>query len=252
MSDQERKPPPERKSPPPEAWEQAPTLVPLAAEAEPELISDGGGLPFPAARPFEPFEPLDRGDPEVAALLVQIDRGRQQAQPERAFRRRAKPPPMSTADKLAGWRELARSGDEVLYGRGRPPQLLTVAVRRARGGRWKAVGVSNSRPLRASRDGVRASSWRLDPSFAPAADQSELRILVTEQSMASGALAADRLLAPELHLDADRAVLRVYVRALEGYVGRSARHETPVIIQLPEPLGERQVVDGAVYEPPLR
>jgi hypothetical protein len=229
---------------PAEAWERAPRLVPVAATAEPELISDGGGLPFTPERPFEPFEPLDPDDPAVLALLVQIDRGRQQAQPERLFRPRRRPAPMDTADKLAGWRALARADDEVLFARGRPPQLLTVAVRRGRRERWTPEAVSNSRPLRASRDGVRASSWRLD-TVAP--DRTELRILVTEQTMATGTPAADRLLTPELHLGADRVVLRVYVRPLEGYVGRSAKRETPVIVELPEPLGDRTVVDGAVW-----
>jgi hypothetical protein len=241
----------DRKPPPPEVWEQAPTLVPVASGAEPEQISDGGGPPFPPDKPFQPFEPLDPGVPAVAALLVQIDRGRRLAQPDRPFRPRRKPAPMDTSEKLEGWRELVRTDDEVLFGRGRPPHLLTVTVRRGRRDRWSPAGVSNSRPLRASRNGIRASSWRLDPTVTPSPDHTELRILITEQTMASGALAADRLLAPELHLGTDRVVLRVYVRPLEGYVGRSAAHETPVIVQLAEPLGERRVVDGALYEPPL-
>jgi len=109
------------------------------------------------------------------------------------------------------------------------------------------MGVSNSRPLRAVRDGVRASSWRLDPSFPPGPGDTELRILVTERTMATGTPAAKRLLEPELYLDERLAVLRVYVRPLEGYVGRTIRYETPVIIRLPEPLGTRELVDGAVW-----
>jgi hypothetical protein len=241
----------DREPPALEAWEHAPTLVPVASTPEPEMIGDGGGLPFPAERPFESFEPLDPREQAVMALLVAIDRGRRRAMPERNMRPRRKPAPMETSEKLAGWRELVRTDDDVLFGRGRPPQLLTVSVRRGRRDRWAPLGVSNSRPLRATRDGVRASSWRLDPRFMPAADDAELRILITEQTFASGALADDRLLAPELYLADDRAVVRIYVRPIEGYVGRSAKHETPAIIQLPEPLGEREVIDGALYEPPL-
>jgi hypothetical protein len=43
------------------------------------------------------------------------------------------------------------------------------------------------------------------------------------------------------------------VRPIEGYVGRAGKpgkHETPVIVRLPEPLGDRQLLDGALYEPP--
>jgi hypothetical protein len=240
----------DRKPPPPEAWKHAPRLVPALVPAEPALISDGGGLPFAPSAAFQPFEPLEADDPAVQALVAQIDRGRRKAQPKRLFRARGVAS-LETADKLKGWRALARTDDEVLFGRGRPPHLLTVAVRQARRGRWEPMGVSNSRPLRAMRDGARASSWRLDPSFPASPDARELPVLITEQTMASGARAADRLLTPELHLDGERALVRVYVKPIEGYVGRSSRHETPVIVELPEPLGVRRVVDGALYEPPL-
>jgi hypothetical protein len=242
----------ERKAPPPEAWAQAPTLETVAGAAQTELISDGGGLPFAPARALASGGPLDPADPAVKALVTQIDRGRREAQPARLLRPRAKPAPMEIAEKLAGWRELARSGDEALFGRGTPPQLLTVAVKRGLRDHWSPLGASNARPLRAVRDGIRASSWRLDPSFAPGPEARELRLLVTERTMASGTPAADRLLKPELHLDEHRAVLRMYVKPLEGYVGRSGKHETPVLVRLPEPLGDRQLVDGALYEPPQR
>ena len=229
-----------------------PILVPVSGPAEPELISDGGGLPFPPGRIFEAGLPIEPEDPAVAALIVQIDRGRQQAQPTRLFRPRARPTPMEVSEKLSGWRELARSADEALFGRGRPPQLLTVAVRRGRRERWEPAGASNSRPLRAVRDGIRASSWRLDPDSTPGPEDEELRILVTELTMASGTPAVERLLEPEIHLDDSRVLLRLYVKPLEGYVGRAAKQETPVIVRLPEPLGERLPVDGAVFEPERR
>jgi hypothetical protein len=237
------------KPPPPEDWEQAARLETVTGPAEPILISDGGGLPFEAARALAPPARLDPADPAVVALLIQIDRGRRDAQPTRLFRPKARPAPMEVAEKLAGWRELARTDDEVLFGRGLPPQLLTVAATRGVRNRWSPLGASNARPLRAVRDGVRASSWRLDPTYEPGSDALELRILVTERTMATGTPAASRLLAPDLYLDEQRAVLRVYVRPLEGYVGRTGKHETPVIVRLPEPLGARRLVDGALYEP---
>ncbi|MDA8067340.1 MAG: hypothetical protein M0T77_01810 [Actinomycetota bacterium] len=242
-SDQQPQPPA------PEAWEGAPVLLAVDGPAAPELISDGGGLPFAPASLTLAAPPLDPGDPAVAALLVQIDRGRQQAQPARVLRPRLRPAPLDDAAKLEGWRELARDGQQALFGRGMPPRLLTVAVRSGRRGRWEPLGASNSRPLRAVRDGVRASSWRLDPVAAADPESDVLRILITERTMASGTPVADRLLAPELHLTAERALLRMYVRPLTGYVGRTGRHETPVIVRLPEPLALRRAVDGALYEP---
>ena len=98
------------------------------------------------------------------------------------------------------------------------------------------------------RDGVRASSWRLDPDSTPGPEARELRILVTELTMASGTPAVERLLDPEIHLDDERALLRLYIKPIEGYVGRAAKQETPVIVRLPEPLGPREPVDGAVLD----
>lgn len=237
----------DRQPPPAEVWESAPVLVPVTAAAEPELISDGGGLPFPPGRAVEPSAAVDPADPAVAALLVQIDRGRRQSQPTRLFRPKARPEPMETAKKLAAWRELARTEEEALFGRGTPPHMVTVAVKRGPRNRWAPLGVSNSRPLRASRNGVRASSWRLDPTFSLSPDVTELRVLLTERTMATGTPAADRLLEPELVVDSERLVLRMYVKPLEGYVGRTVKHETPLIVRLPEPLGARELVDGAVW-----
>lgn len=228
-----------------------PALTPLITGREPSLISDGGGLPFAPLAPFAPFEPLDPTSAPVLALIGQIDFGRKQANKRGRFRRSGSLPEMEPPQKLAGWRELATTDDEILYAKGRPPRLLTVAVKR--GGRrekWAVVGVSNSRQLRASRQGIRASSWRLDPEFETSPGQSELHLLVTEQTQATGVMADDRLLAPDLYVGSDELILRFYIKALEGYTGRTRRYETAVTVNLPEPVGERAVVDGAVYEPP--
>lgn len=243
------KPPKIPDPPSPGVWNSAPVLTPAPSTAVPEVISDGGGLPFHRDAVDVPFEPLDPSDPPVIALLDQIERGRKRAQPSRLLRPKATPPPMDDATKLQGWRIIAQTDDEILYARGRPPRLLTVAVRRGGRGKWECIGVSSARPLRAVREGSRASSWRLDPTQPATPESTELRILLTEQSKATGVLADDRLLTPELYLDDDRVVLRLYVRPLDGYVGGTRRHETPVIVKLPEPLGDRPVVDGALYEP---
>jgi hypothetical protein len=229
---------------------EAPVLTPLLTAREPALISDGGGLPFAPRAPYAPFAPLDPSTPPVGALIHQIDFGRKQANKGGRFRRSRRPPQIATEEKLAGWRALAATEDEVLYAKGRPPQLLTVNVTRAHRDKWLVIGVSNSRPLRASRQGIRASSWRLDPDFEVTPDQSEIHLLVTEQTQATGVLAADRMLAPDLYMGDDELILRLYVKALEGYTGRTRRYETAVTVKLPEPVGERALVDGAVYEPP--
>lgn len=234
-------------------WQAAQRLTPAPVPHAPALISDGGGLPFVPDAAFAPFEPLDPSQAPAKALVAQIELGRKQAR-ERAggfYRRVPKPPRQTPAEALEGWRALAQQDGEILFGKGRPPHLLTVAVQRGSRDRWKVIGVSNSRPLRVYRDGVRASSWRLDPTFPVEPGQTELRVLLTEQTLASGLLAADRLLTPEIFVGDEAIVARLYVKPLEGYVGRTSRIETPVILELPEAVGERTVSDGSLYEPPL-
>ena len=221
-------------------------LKPRPAPRHPELISDGGGLPFaPAALAGSPAQ-LDREDPAVGALIAQIAQG---TAPKGASRAPWKQAAAAEPPSLDGWRMLARTPDEVLFARGRPPQLLTVAVRQdARRGKWTCVAVNAARPLRAARDGIRASGWRLDPTRDVKPEETVLRVLVAEQTFAGGQRAGSRLLAPDLHVGSEELVLTMFVTPLPGFQTRSANPETPARIALPQPVGPRRLIDGALYE----
>ena len=172
----------------------------------------------------------------MAALTAQLT---QQKAPDGA----------SPSPSLDGWRVLARTDDEVLFGRGRPPQLVTVAMRHdVRRRTWTCLAVSTDRPLRATRAGVRASSWRLDPSREPQPEDSVVRVLVTEQTWAGAKRADGRLLVPDLYLGAEELVLTMFITPREGFQTRSPNPETPARIALPSPIGRRRLIDGARYE----
>lgn len=216
-------------------WERSALLEPRPASPEPQLVSDGGGLPFPPAALRAPAGGLDPDDPPVAALIAQIAR---QKPTEGAAR-------MTSLDT---WRVLARSDDEVLFGHGLPPHLVTVAMHRdARRKTWTSVAVGTARPLRTTRDGVRASGWRLDPTREPSPEDTIVRVLVTEQTWASGTRADTRLLPPDLHVGAEEAVLTMFVTPRPGFQVRSPNPETPARVALPGPIGRRRLIDGAVY-----
>jgi hypothetical protein len=213
-------------------WERAVLLAPRSAPAEPALVSDGSGLPFPPSALDGPAGELDHEDPATAALVKMLAR--------------QKPPAGPT-----GWRVLARTDDEVLFGHGQPPALVTVTMRRGtRREGWISVSVVREPPLRTTRDGVRASGWRLDPTREPGAQDTIIRVLVTEQTRAGGARAERRLQTPDLHVREDELVLTMFVTPRGGIQQPSASNpETAARIQLPEPLGERALVDGALYDP---
>ncbi len=227
-------------------------LEPRPGPRHPELISDGGGLPFPPGALVGAPGPLDPEDLAVGALLARLAA---RAAPKRASRapwkRGAAPPPAPAS--LNGWRLLARTDDEVLFARGRPPRLLTVAFRQdARRRSWTYAGSSSAQPLRATRDGIRASSWRLEPTHEAQPDEAVLRVLVTEQTFASGQRADGRVLAPDVYADEDELVLRMFVTPRPGYQSGSRNPETPVRIVLPHPIGLRRLIDGALaqFAPP--
>ncbi len=221
-------------------------LEPCPGPRHPELIGDGGGLPFPPAALTRLPDPLDPEDRAAVALLAHLTA---RAGPKRTSRvpwmRDTEPPP--PPGTLEGWRQLARTDDEVLFALGLPPRMLTVALRRAgRRGKWTFVGSSAVRPLRVTRDGIRASSWRLDPTHDSGADETVLRMLVTEQAYASGQRAHGRILPPEIYVDADELVLTIFVTPPRGFQNGTPNPETPVRVVLPHPLGERRLIDGAL------
>jgi hypothetical protein len=224
-------------------WGRSDVLEARPVARHPELISDGGGLPFPpAALAGAPGE-LDPQDPAVVVLLAEIANA---ANPKRGLRKPDGPP--QTQPGLEAWRLLARTDDEALFGRGNPPRLLTVAVRQdARRRTWKRTAISAARPLRATRDGIRASSWRLDPTQQPDPEATVLRVLVTEQTFSGAQYAHGRVLAPDLYFDGEQLLLTMFVTPRPGFQNRAPNPETPVRITLPNPLGQRQLVDGALY-----
>jgi hypothetical protein len=222
-------------------------LEPRTASRRPELISDGTGLPFsPEALAGSPA-PLDPDEPAAAALLAYLAARSAPKRSSRApWKRGTAPAPPPSLD---GWCLLARADDEALFALGRPPKLLTVGMRRGGLRRsWSVVGVSSSRPLRAVRDGIRASSWRLDPTHEVGPEDTMLRVLVTEQTFSSGQRAEGRLLAPELFVDEAELIVTMFIKPRPGYQTSAGNRETPARIALPHPLGERRLVDGALAQ----
>ena len=228
-------------------WERSAVLEPRYAPRVPELISDAGGLAFRPGDLDGPFKPLDPRDPAVEMLVARLE-GRAGSGPLRKSALQVEPRPSSST--LDGWRLIARTGTEALFGRGMPPDLVMVAVQQdARRGTWSRADKTAGRPLRVTRDGIRASSWRLDPTYELRPDERVLRILVTEQTYAGGKRADGRVLDPDLYEDERELILTMFVTPIEGFVMRTPNPETPVRVTLAQPVGGRELIDGAVYEP---
>ena len=227
-------------------WERSAVLEPRYAPRVPELVSDAGGLAFPPGALDGLLKPLDPRDPAVEMLAAWLE-GRAGSSPLRKSELKVERRALSST--VDGWRLIARTGEEALFGRGMPPDLVMVAVRKdARRGTWSRADKTAGRPLRATRDRIRASSWRLDPTCELRADDTVLRILVTEQTYAGGKRADGRVLDPDLYEDEQELILTMFVTPLEGFLMRSPNPETPVRVTLSQPVGGRELIDGAVYE----
>jgi hypothetical protein len=227
-------------------WERSALLEPRYAARVPELISDAGGLAFHPGALDGPFEPLDPRDPAVEMLVARLD-GRAGPSPPRTSELQVERRVSSST--LDGWRLIARTGNEALFGRGMPPDLVMVAVRKdAKRATWSRADKTAGRPLRVTRDGIRASSWRLDPTHELTADDTVLRVLVREQTYAGGKRADGRVLDPDLYEGEHELILTMFVTPLEGFLMRSPNPETPVRVALRQPVGSRELIDGAVYD----
>ena len=227
-------------------WERSAVLEPRYAARVPELISDAGGLAFPPSALDQPSKPLDPRDPAVGMLAAQLE-SRAGSNPLRKSKQPGERRPSSST--LGGWRLIARTDKEALFARGMPPDLVMVAVQKDdRRGTWSRAHKTAGRPLRVTRDGIRASSWRLDPTHELRADDTVLRILVTEQTYAGGKRADRRVLDPDLYEDDHELIMTIFVTPLAGFQMRSPNPETPVRVALPHPLASRELIDGAVHE----
>ena len=148
-----------------------------------------------------------------------------------------------------GWRELYRSKDLALYGQDDPsgePNVLLVATISQSNGTWAGEDSSQCRPRTwlGNSLGI-AADWKL--SARTTKTTKLLRTLVTERACASGESAKGRLAKPKITYEADRIVITVGVKPLEGPQDCQANPATPLTITLAEALGSRTLFNGGPY-----
>jgi hypothetical protein len=91
------------------------------------------------------------------------------------------------------------------------------------------------------------ATWR--PAGAVDPDSSRLPLLVNENACASGASAAGRIEEPDVDYRADAVVITFRVEQRGGSQDCQGNPDTPYVLDLQEPVGDRQLLDGGRRPP---
>jgi hypothetical protein len=204
----------------------------------PRAIADVscGGPGFPISLLDEPGHAETLDDPAAEALRTRLAG--------------------SSADLLdmpdTGWREVARTDTEVRYVAdalpGADPPYVEISVMRD-GDEWRVAGWGQCRLQASVGPGLGLASFRVPPEFELAPDVTEVPVLVTERACNSGQDARGRIVEPRIILSDDAVTVVVAVRPREGEQDCQSNPETPHLLVLPEPLGERALLDGSEIPP---
>ncbi len=149
----------------------------------------------------------------------------------------------------AGWIEASRSANEVMYlAHGEDGSLYRVTVGLA-GGEWRVDGWGGCNPQPDLPPGVNLATFRVAPGAALDAHVTEIEVLVTETACNSGQDARGRILPPQVISDVATVTVVMIVRARVGAMDCQSNPETPFLLELPEPLGDRALLDGSSVPP---
>jgi hypothetical protein len=116
------------------------------------------------------------------------------------------------------------------------------------GGEWTWSGASGAGPCPLQftvPQGLNTVVWRGDPAAPPEPQSTELEILMTERECVSGQEIGDRLIGPQVVMTETKVFIAFATEPPPGDVFTcQGNPETPYTILLPEPLGDRQLMEG--------
>jgi hypothetical protein len=112
-----------------------------------------------------------------------------------------------------------------------------------RGDHWRVTGYGGCRP-EVEMSGLNSATWWLAPGQRINEASTSFLADVTEDACASGQSSKDRLRPPLITYEADRVVVVFTVEPLSGAQECPSNPSTEVRVELSQPLGERQLLDG--------
>ncbi|MBX3030405.1 MAG: hypothetical protein KF809_09615 [Chloroflexi bacterium] len=226
----------------PVAVAQDPSPAPSSGPAPVTILTTCGSHAYPGQGIAGPIiDPHDPG-PEAAALGKALLTWRGEL-------------PSWTGDQASAddlvWRLAGQDQTGILFLAAlRDAERSWIAIEATRGGGSRS-NIGDCRPRRVTGPAVGPADWWLDPSHpAPAPDATELDLLVLEQACASGASAVGRIAHPEIVSDETSVTITIGVLPAPGDHSCQGNPPTELTLPLPEPLGQRRLLDGS-HQPPI-
>ena len=122
--------------------------------------------------------------------------------------------------------------------------MVAVTYEQAADGTWSFRSSGGCEPQRVFHDGLDPATWAL-PGAAPGPAATSVPILVTEMGCASGQSSEGRVAEPIVEYTDDAVLLTTRVEPLAGNgFTCPGNPSTEVTVQLDEPLGDRELLDG--------
>lgn len=202
------------------------------------LTLECGGHRFPASAFDPPANAESAESPEAAGLraFLESDDGFVLG--------------IGVGQNRGSWRQLARSAEEVTFGRGDPPRLTAYVTLRLVDGAWRARSFGAGCVVRPYRHGLIACRWGLDPKIAaPTEAATVVYLLVNDTQCASGVGPDDRLLEPEVSITDEAVTILFNARVLTGMHTCPGHPPARRAVDLDETLGSRLLLDGGIYPP---
>lgn len=222
---------------------------------EPSAPALSTGAPPNQTDPDRPIDEVSCGGPAFPlSLLDEPGRAETLDDPAAEALRRHLASPGPDFDWLpdTGWYEVARTDVEVSYiaegAPGADPQYVGVTAV-LEGDAWHVPSWGQCRLQAALEPGLGLATFRVAPNAELAPELNEIPVLVHERGCNSGQDARGRIVEPRIILGAEAVTVVFAVRPREGEHTCPGNPETPYLLVLPEPIGNRTLFDGSEIPP---
>lgn len=147
-----------------------------------------------------------------------------------------------------GWIEVDRTDAAVRYAVIQDPLRLTYAIVERRLG-WELTSWGDCQLRPELPAGIGPAAFRAAPGVNLTPESTKINILVTELACNSGQDAQGRILRPVIVRGQRTVSVLLAVVQRDGEQECPSNPETPFTIELPEPLGDRMLLDGSEVPP---